>query len=99
MGASAQVIMFIPDDEATALALALTSMLCWGSYSIFMVFARPRISFELFYLHYVIGSLIITVARGFTLGRLESGGPGGKRSFIDDFKDVLPERYLYAAVA
>ena len=77
-------------------------VLCWSSFFFFMfymVLARPKIAFELYYADYVLGSFLVSVIGGFTLGMMKSSGRGGDRSFTDDFDHIVPTKYLFAFLA
>ena len=65
--------MFQPEGYAIALAMMLTTMICWGSWANMMKLA-PGLPFQLFYWDYVIGVLLASLVLGLTLGSL--GGPG-----------------------
>ena len=65
--------MFQPEGYAIALAMMLTTMICWGSWANMMKLA-PGFPFQLFYWDYVIGVLLASLVLGLTLGSL--GGPG-----------------------
>lgn len=80
--------MILPSSDGAALATALLSMACWGSWSNFLVFATGRkMRFELFYLNYSFAVLITAIIGAVTLGmvKMDSGGSNGERIFTDDF--------------
>jgi len=64
--------MYAPTSYATALAMMLTSMVCWGSWPNLLK-KLPGWRLEYFYIDYTLGFLIAAFAYGLTLG---SGGPG-----------------------
>lgn len=78
--------MFVPDTQIVALALALCSMVCWGSWSNFLILTEGRMEFELFYLDFSVGCLLISIIFGATLGSMTNDSlPFGPKTFMDDF--------------
>lgn len=63
--------MFIPHSYAVALALMITSMLCWGSWPNTQK-ATGIWRFELFYWDYVWGILLCAIVLGLTFGRTDA---------------------------
>jgi glucose uptake protein len=64
--------MFQPDNYAIALAMMLTTMVCWGSWANTMKLT-PGFPFQLFYWDYVAGVLLVSLVLGLTMG--STGGP------------------------
>jgi len=71
--------MFLPHDFATALAMTITSTLCWGSWANTYKLTRGY-RFELFYWDYAIGIVAVSLLWALTLG---STGSAGER-FVDN---------------
>ena len=65
--------MFVPQIYGVALAMMITSMLCWGSWANTQKAAKGW-RFELFYWDYVWGILIVSLVLGLTLGSICAGG-------------------------
>ncbi len=63
--------MFVPQVYGAALAMMITSMLCWGSWANTQKAAKGW-RFELFYWDYVWGILIIALVLGLTLGSTDA---------------------------
>lgn len=64
--------MFQPDGYGIALAMMVTTMICWGSWANMMKLT-PGWPFQLFYWDYVIGVLLVSLLLGLTMG--STGGP------------------------
>ncbi len=64
--------MFQPDNYAIALAMMVTTMICWGSWANMMKLT-PGWPFQLFYWDYVVGVLLVSLVLGLTMG--STGGP------------------------
>ena len=64
--------MFQPDGYTVALAMMVTTMICWGSWANMMKLT-PGWPFQLFYWDYVIGVLLVSLLLGLTMG--STGGP------------------------
>ena len=64
--------MFQPQGYAIALAMMVTTMICWGSWANMMKLVR-RWPFQLFYWDYVLGVLLVSALLGLTMG--STGGP------------------------
>jgi glucose uptake protein len=71
--------MFLPHGFATALAMTITSTLCWGSRANTYKLTRGY-RFELFYWDYAIGIFAVSLLWALTLG---STGGGGER-FVEN---------------
>lgn len=65
--------MFQPESYATALALMIVSMLCWGSWANTIKLCR-NYQFQLFYFDYVAGLILAALFWGLTLGSFGSSG-------------------------
>jgi glucose uptake protein len=65
--------MFLPHGFATALAMTITSTLCWGSWANTYKLTRGY-RFELFYWDYAIGIVAVSLIWALTLG--SAGGTG-----------------------
>ncbi|HZT76760.1 MAG TPA: GRP family sugar transporter [Vicinamibacterales bacterium] len=65
--------MFLPHGFGTALAMTVTSTLCWGSWANTYKLTRGY-RFELFYWDYAIGIVLVSLVWAVTLG--SSGGSG-----------------------
>eukprot|EP00450_Noctiluca_scintillans_P032727 CAMPEP_0194550054 /NCGR_PEP_ID=MMETSP0253-20130528/95518_1 /TAXON_ID=2966 /ORGANISM="Noctiluca scintillans" /LENGTH=516 /DNA_ID=CAMNT_0039397489 /DNA_START=86 /DNA_END=1637 /DNA_ORIENTATION=- len=91
--------MFIPASTGAALAVALASMVCWGSWSNFLVLTGDRMRFELFYLDFSFGVFFTAVVAAFVLGNIPSDGHNGDMTFFDDFRGIPADRYIFAALA
>lgn len=65
--------MFLPHGFATALAMTVTSTLCWGSWANTYKLTRGY-RFELFYWDYAIGIFLVSLVWALTLGA--TGGSG-----------------------
>lgn len=65
--------MFLPHSFAAALAMTVTSTLCWGSWANTYKLTR-RYRFELFYWDYAIGIVLVSLAWALTLGSIGGGG-------------------------
>ncbi|TXS89545.1 multidrug DMT transporter permease [Parahaliea maris] len=76
--------MFIVESYATAVALCLVTMLCWGSWANTQKLATQEWRFQLFYWDYSIGVLLLALLLAFTLG---SSGEAG-RSFVPDISQA-----------
>ncbi|MBI3207618.1 MAG: hypothetical protein HYZ37_01800 [Candidatus Solibacter usitatus] len=83
--------MLIPTTYETALALAIVSMLCWGSWANTVKFAGKQWRFELLYFDYSIGVLLAAVIAAFTLGQ-----QGTELSFLDNMVVTGKRQLLYA---
>src|SRR5262245_42375067 len=86
--------MVIPTTYWAALALALLSMLCWGSWANTFKFTGGKWRFELFYFDYALGVLIAAVIAAFTFGQL-----GTELSFEDNLAIAGKRSMAYAAAA
>ena len=64
--------MFLPHGFATALAMTVTSTLCWGSWANTYKLTRGY-RFELFYWDYAIGIVLVSLLWALTLGSTGAG--------------------------
>lgn len=69
-------------------------MLCWGSWANTQKLAGRTWRYELFYWDYVIGSVLLSLIFGFTLGSFGSAG----RSFIPDLMQANLQSYGLAFI-
>jgi len=72
--------MIIIESYATAVALCVITMLCWGSWANTQKLASKEWKFQLFYWDYAIGTLVLSLVLAFTMGSIGEHG----RSFVDD---------------
>lgn len=91
--------MFTPSTKISALLMSLLSMVCWGSWGNFLVFAGERMRFELFYVNYSIGAFLVALLGAVSLGNVKTDGHRGDRTFADDFSDIGSDRYIFAFLA
>uniref|UniRef100_A0A7S4V549 EamA domain-containing protein n=1 Tax=Alexandrium monilatum TaxID=311494 RepID=A0A7S4V549_9DINO len=89
--------MFIPSSFGASLATALFSMCCWGSWSNTLKATAGRMRFEVFYVDYSIFACLTSLAAALTLGMVSSGSD--KATFLDDFREMAPDRYAFALAA
>ncbi|MFN7924336.1 MAG: GRP family sugar transporter [Bryobacteraceae bacterium] len=87
--------MAIPTTYLAALLLAISSMLCWGSWANTMKSVTgPKWRFELFYIDYAIGLLLCALFVAFTFGML-----GSSITFLDNLEIVRKRQQVMAAAA
>lgn len=84
--------MFVPQVYFEALLMMIVSMFCWGSWANTQKLAKNW-RFELFYWDYVWGILIIAVALGLTLGRMDAASPD---SFFHNLQSADARNLFYA---
>ena len=85
--------MILPATYATALALTIFSMLCWGSWAnTFKLTKKWR--FELFYFDYAFGVLLAALLSAFTFGSM-----GDELSFLDNLMYTAGKRQIVFALA
>src|SRR5688572_17183021 len=84
--------MILPATYATALALAILSMLCWGSWANTFKLAK-KWRFELFYFDYAFGVLLAALIAAFTFGSM-----GDELSFLDNLMYTAGKRQIAWAV-
>ena len=82
--------MFQPDGYTVALAMMVTTMICWGSWANMMKLT-PGWPFQLFYWDYVIGVLLVSLLLGLTMG--STGGPA---AMIANLRQADGVSILYA---
>jgi glucose uptake protein len=91
---------FVPASQGVALAVALCSMVCWGSWSNFLILAEVRMKFELFYLDWSVGCFLTSLLFAFTLGSVTNDSNNyGSITFLGDDLSVGAEKYFYAFAA
>ncbi|MGF1637561.1 MAG: GRP family sugar transporter [Cyclobacteriaceae bacterium] len=76
--------MFIIETYSLAVIFCFITMLCWGSWANTQKLAEATWRFELFYWDYVIGTVLLSLVFGLTLG--SSGSEG--RGFIADLQQA-----------
>jgi glucose uptake protein len=86
--------MLLPTTYWSALALAIVSMLCWGSWANTYKASGSKWRFELFYFDYAFGVLLTAVLAAFTLGEFGTDF----LSFTDNIS-VSPKRNMAYATA
>lgn len=72
--------MFIIDTYAVAVIFCIITMLCWGSWANTQKLAEKTWRFELFYWDYAIGTVLLALIFGLTLGSFGIEG----RTFFED---------------
>src|SRR5579862_2292152 len=87
--------MFVPQVYSVALLVMLLSMLCWGSWANTQKLCKGW-RFELFYLDYVAGVLLISVLVGFTFGGFDYTSPD---SFLNNLRSADSHHMLLAFAA
>ena len=84
--------MYLPEFYATALAMMIYSMLCWGSWiNIHRLCKNWR--FELFYWDYIWGILLCSLLIGVTMGRTD---PASADSFFQNLSSAHSRAILFA---
>ena len=87
--------MYLPEFYATALAMMIYSMLCWGSWaSVHRICKNWR--FELFYWDYIWGIVLCALLIGVTLGRLDPASPD---SFFHNLSSVSTRAVVFSLVS
>ena len=72
--------MFIIDTYSVAVLFCIITMFCWGSWANTQKLAEKTWRFELFYWDYAIGTVVLALFFGLTLGSIGSEG----RPFFED---------------
>ncbi len=72
--------MFVVESYVVAVFLCFITMLCWGSWANTQKLASREWRFQLFYWDYAIGTVLLALAFGLTLGSTGSVG----RAFLPD---------------
>src|SRR6266542_632953 len=85
--------MVIPSTYWAALALALVSMLCWGSWANTFKLTGGKWRFELFYFDYAFGVMIAALIAALTFGQF-----GNELTFQDNLA-VAGKRWMVYAFA
>ncbi len=86
--------MILPASYASALLLAILSMICWGSWANTQKLAG-KWRFELFYFDYAFGVLLCATVAAFTFGSLGFDG----FLFLDDLMRAGKRNMAYGAAA
>jgi glucose uptake protein len=89
--------MFLPHGFGMALAMTVTSTLCWGSWANTYKLTRGY-RFELFYWDYAIGIVLVSLFWALTLGTLFPGGGSGT-GFFANVADADGSNIVYALIA
>ncbi len=84
--------MFIVESYAVAVCLCFVTMLCWGSWANTQKLASLEWRFQLFYIDYSLGVLLLALLLAFTLG---SHGEQG-RPFVADISQASSEAIALA---
>lgn len=92
--------MYLAASRPIALALALLSMVCWGSWSNALMFCGNRARFELFYWDFTWGIMLAATVGALTVGSVTIPGCAGcsARFAPDDFQ-VNPSKIGLAICA
>lgn len=91
--------MFTPQTYRHAVATALMSTVCWGSWSVCLVHSSGKIPFEGFYVNYAIGIAAFSTLLAFTLGLVPGHEGHGDRVLFDDFDGSIPAASFLEAFA
>lgn len=91
--------MFTPQTYSHAVATALMSTVCWGSWSVCLVHSSGKIPFEGFYVNYAIGIAAFSTLLAFTLGLVPGHEGHGDRVLFDDFDGSIPAASFLEAFA
>jgi len=86
--------MILPHTDLTLIVLLVISMLCWGSWPVFLKLAN-RYRFELFYFDFAIGLGIVALLCAITVGSLGFDG----FTFTDDILNARKQEWLFALIA
>ena len=84
--------MYLVENYALAVSLTVITMFCWGSWPNLQNLVKEY-RFELFYLDFVIGVLLMALLMAFTFGSMGSAG----RSFLPDLYQADGNALLSAA--
>jgi glucose uptake protein len=86
--------MILPQTYSAVLTLMIFSLLCWGSWAnTFKLAGKYR--FEMYYVDFAVGCLILALICAFTLGNLGFDG----FSFLDDLEHAGKRQWLFAFIA
>jgi len=91
--------MFTPETYSHAVATALLSTVCWGSWSVCLVHSAGKIPFEGFYVDYAVGIAGLSTLLAFTLGLVPGSGDHSGRTLLDDFDGSVPAAAFLEALA
>lgn len=101
IGGSQDKIMMLPATYATALLLAILTMLCWGSWANTLKLAG-KWRFELYYFDYTLGLMIAVTVAAFTFGSWDSEGALAADiaafNFLDNMMVASKTQMAYAMV-
>jgi glucose uptake protein len=86
--------MILPHTDPTVIVLLVLSILCWGSWPVFLKLAK-RYRFELFYFDFGFGLGLTALICAFTFGSLGFDG----FNFSDDLLNARKQEWLFALVA
>lgn len=64
--------MVLPTTHLSALLLLVAGLICFGSWPNLLKLAGPRWRFELFYIDFTLGALLVAILAAFTFGSLGS---------------------------
>ena len=85
--------MLIVESYPIAVAMCVTTMLCWGSWANTQKLASKEWRFQLFYWDYAIGVLLLALILAFTIGSMGTGG----RGFLADLRQA-DGQWLWSAL-
>ena len=88
--------MFLPHGFGMALAMTVTSTLCWGSWANTYKLTRGY-RFELFYWDYAIGIVLVSLIWALTLGTMSTGGSSGA-GFLANVADANGGNIVFALI-
>lgn len=86
--------MILPHRGLWLIALLILSMLCWGSWPVFLKLAK-KYRFEFFYFDFCFGLGAIALICAFTVGSLGFDG----FNFSDDLLNARKQEWLFAVLA
>lgn len=86
--------MFIVDSYLVAVLFLIITMLCWGSWANTQKLATKSWPFQLYYWDYTIGTVIIAMVLGLTLGSYGNDG----RSFLTDIMQADRDAMMSAFI-
>lgn len=88
--------MFLPHGFGMALAMTVTSTLCWGSWANTYKLTKGY-RFELFYWDYAVGIVLSSLVWALTLGSMSTAGGSGA-SFLANVADADASNIVFALV-
>jgi len=86
--------MILPQTYGAALFVLILGLLCLGSWASFYK-AGAKFRYELFYVDFAIGAIVLAVVYTFTFGNLGFDG----FSFLDDLRNSGKREWVYGIVA